>query len=680
MQHLRFHAPRLGLLLAAATLAANAAPVTTNAPIVVTASRVNQTAEEMPASVTVIDANAIRQSGAQNVVTALETLGGVYFRRSSDNPGQADISMRGFSQNSHGRVLVLVDGQRLNTADMASLDWLRIPVSSVERIEVLRGGQTALYGDYAVAGVINIITHQPADHPVTTLSVSGGSDRSVAVHAGHAGSVGDTRYTVDADWRRSDGWRDNSDYQNTDVRAALTHDWTPAFASDLSVFYTDNTYGMPGWLTGGDMASDPRQTYTPRDNAATRTWGGTLGARGQPDADSRITGAFAASRRTIASDTFSAPPFFSPSFFSDTTLDSFAFTPAYTLDTDVAGHRDRLLLGVDLGLEQYDLQGYTDHARTARVQDGAIDRSHAAAYGQNEFWLTPELSLLLGARGELCQYDSRVATGLPGPGSSRAERLCRESAFDAALVYRPTDTLKLFARAGTLYRNPFVDEMVTINQSYATTNPAHISDLKPETGRQFEVGATATLAREWTLDVSAYRLDMRGEIAWQPDDPADWSVISGYNANLDETRRYGADAALTWTRSGVGLFSATYNYVDARFASGPAEDKRVPLVPPHVLTLRGELELPFDLTALAAFHAVSHQFSGGDNQNLYARLPSYATLDLGLRYHPHTVEGLDLFVGVDNVCDHIYASTGYYGYSFYPAPGRTWKAGASYQF
>ena len=80
---------RLAFLLAASTgaLTAVSAPITTNAPIVVTASRANRTAVEMPANVTVITADALRDSGALNVVSALETLGGVYFRHNSDNPG-----------------------------------------------------------------------------------------------------------------------------------------------------------------------------------------------------------------------------------------------------------------------------------------------------------------------------------------------------------------------------------------------------------------------------------------------------------------------------------------------------------------------------------------------------------------------------------------------------------------
>jgi outer membrane receptor protein involved in Fe transport len=105
-----------------------------------------------------------------------------------------------------------------------------------------------------------------------------------------------------------------------------------------------------------------------------------------------------------------------------------------------------------------------------------------------------------------------------------------------------------------------------------------------------------------------------------------------------------------------------------------------------VLTLRGELELPVDLTAMATAHAVSNQVLGNDNANQDVKLPTYGTLDLGLRYHPHQIEGLDVLVGVDNVFDAIYANSGYsqlgWGGSpvYYPSAGRTWKVTAMYRF
>ena len=671
---------RLAFLLAASTgaLTAVSAPITTNAPIVVTASRANRTAVEMPANVTVITADALRDSGALNVVSALETLGGVYFRHNSDNPGQAEVSMRGFSQNSSGRVLVLVDGQRLNTADMANLDWLRIPVTAVDRIEVLRGGQTALYGDYAVAGVINIITHQPSDKPSTTVSATVGSDNTFAGHIGHAGNVGDTRYTADVDWRKSDGWRDHSGYEDTDVRSSLARDWTELLTTTLSAFYSDNKYDMPGFLYRPEMSGDPRQSLAAnaQGDATSRTFGGTLGASGTLDADSRIEDDLSASRRSNTSDW----PFYGS--FISSTLDSFAATPHYQLDTDVDGHRNRLLTGADLGWEQLDYQGYDSPSRVNQTDASTLDRCHAGLYAQDEFWLTRQVSMALGARGETYHYTGDSITNLANRGASHSEHQHNQSALDATLLYRPADDIKLFVRASTLYRDPFVDEMTTLSHYSVPANSAPMNTrLKPETGRQLEAGGAATLAKEWSFDLSAYRLDMRDEIAWHAVD-----AVSGYNDNLEETRRYGVDSALTWQRRGRGLVSVSYNYVDATFCAGDNRECDVPLVPTHVVTVRGEYELPFDLCALATVHGVSSQYPGGDNANQDVKIPPYGTVDLGLRYHPSQLPDFDVLVGVDNVFDAIYANSALSQLSwglpaaYYPAAGRTWKVTASYRF
>ncbi|MEI8243401.1 MAG: TonB-dependent receptor [bacterium] len=671
---------RLAFVLAVAAGARNtaAAPVTTNAPIVVTASRAHRTAEEMPANVTILTADAIRDSGAQNVVSALETLGGVFFRHNSDNPGQAEVSMRGFGQNSSGRVLVLVDGQRLNSADMANLDWLRIPVSAVERIEVLRGGQTALYGNYAVAGVINIITHQPSDQPSTTVSTTVGSDNTFAGHVGHAGTVGGTRYTADVDWRTSDGWRDHSGYADTDVRAALSRDWTERLSTTLAAFYSDNQYDMPGYLYRPEMAADPRQSlaFNAQGEATSRTFGGTLSASGTLDADSRIEGDLTASRRSNTSDW----PFYGS--YSTSTLDSFAVTPRYLRDSDLAGHRNRLLTGADLGLEQLDFHGYDSPARVSQTDASSLSRSHAGLYAQDEFWMTRQVSLALGARGETYRYASDSITNLIDRSSSSSAQRHNQYALDAALLYRPVDDIKLFVRASTLYRDPFVDEMTTLYHYSVPLNSVPMNTgLKPETGRQLEAGGSAVLAKEWSFDLSAYRLDMRDEIAWRAVDS-----FSGYNDNLEQTRRYGVDSALTWQRRGRGLVAASYNYVDATFSAGDNRGRDVPLVPAHVVTARGEYELPFGLTVLAAVHGVSSQHPGGDNANQDVKLPAYGTLDLGLRYRPRGADGLEVLVGVDNVLDAIYANSALsqlqWGMppAYYPAPGRTWKVGASYRF
>jgi outer membrane receptor protein involved in Fe transport len=203
-------------------------------------------------------------------------------------------------------------------------------------------------------------------------------------------------------------------------------------------------------------------------------------------------------------------------------------------------------------------------------------------------------------------------------------------------------------------------------------------NLKPEVGQQLEAGTSIHVAKEWTVDLSAYRLDMKDEI--------DYAGPPTYlDENMEQTRRYGVDGALTWKRQDVGLAALSYNYVDAYFSAGANKDCTIPLVPAQVLTLRGELELPFDLTALSTVRAVGSQYLGEDFANEGPKIPGYATLDLGLRYHPHQIPGLDILFGVDNVFDHTYANAGYYGApwvpnSYYPAAGRMWNLGATYRF
>ena len=73
----------------------------------------------------------------------------------------ASVDIRGFGETAPLNVLVLVDGRRVNEIDLSGTDWTQIPIDQIERIEIVRGAGSVLYGDNAVGGVINIITKKP---------------------------------------------------------------------------------------------------------------------------------------------------------------------------------------------------------------------------------------------------------------------------------------------------------------------------------------------------------------------------------------------------------------------------------------------------------------------------------------------------------------------------------------
>ena len=644
-------------------------------PIIVEASRTGQGAEDLPTGVTVITAEQIRNSGASDTVQAIEKLGGLHVRRINGNPMQAEVVMRGFSQNAHGRVLVLVDGQRLNMPDMQAPNWSRIPVQSIERIEILHGGQTALYGDYAVAGVINVITKKGGD-PVTEVTITGGSDETFGAHLRKSGNIGeDTRYSADADWQRSRGWRDNSRYEVFDVRADVWHDWTERFMSSVGGFYNWGEYGMPGPLSKQQMRDNPRLSLTPDDRAKTDSWGFRLGSKGE----TLDWGTF--SIDTLWQRTTRDAKFWSnwdPSL-NEYAISSLMLTPKYLLDSECWGHRNIFVFGADITFDWLDYdRSYLSNGKM--MSDATLDRTSGALYAHDTFFILESLALATGARGEVMRTSAkgrgRWDDYSTWPATSRISPLNGgktdwQQAYDLALLFRPADGQKYYARGSTLFRYPFVDEIASY-QGFGA--PSMNTDLKPEYGWQFEAGLSLEFFDTLTYDLRGYYLQMHDEIAWG----------NGRNENLDKTRRWGLETGLRWSPEEWGTVGLMYQLVDAEFAAGANKGKTVPLVPMQVITLDGVVKVAYGVSIFGAARVCDNQYLGDDNANVADKIPGYATFDVGVRYAPTFLDGLSVTASCDNIFNKTYATTGFWGWgygdSYYPANGRTWRLSASYAF
>ncbi len=136
-------------------------------PVVVTATRAEQPIGEAPASVTVLSREDIRQGAGQSLDDLLRQVPGFsLFRRSSSlvsHPTTQGVSLRGIGPSGASRALVLLDGVPVNDPFGGWVYWDRIPLQSVEQVEVVRGGGASLWGNYALSGVINIITRRPTE-------------------------------------------------------------------------------------------------------------------------------------------------------------------------------------------------------------------------------------------------------------------------------------------------------------------------------------------------------------------------------------------------------------------------------------------------------------------------------------------------------------------------------------
>ncbi len=647
-------------------ITATSSPSTNIPPVIVEASRTFKTQEEIAAHVTIITADDIAGKNRKNIVDVLRKDAGIYIRSLNSNPAQSQISMRGFGANSHGRVLVMVDGVRLNNPDMSSPNLLRVPLSTISRIEVLHGSQTVLFGDYAEAGVINIVTLAPGENK-TTLSASGGSHDSYSAGIQHAGAIDEeVSYNAGLDWNKSQGYRYNSGYESWNANGSITKQWNEEREITLSAYYHKSEFGLPGSIDYKQFKKNPKQSLTPYDESDLEQWGARLYGRTDLGGEGILDATLTIDRRESETDWVSTKGL------TDYDVDDYSFSPKYTTPLDIGGYENTLTMGVDSRLSLCD--GYNHFAGSA--WSPAIDRYwkynriSLAGYIADEFFVTEELSLLAGLRGET--FNNRIK-GIKGTTTKNNE----EYAYEAALLYRPVEEAKLFARATRYYHAPFVDEVIDTYAGIPNTN------LKPETGYTLETGGSIKLIEHVTAALTLYHMETQDEIYYD--------AITYKNVNApDDTSRDGVEVSLTLADNDIGSLGVIYNFVQAQFSEGAYDDKHIPMVPRQTIQLNGELNITDELTLLATISHIASQRMEGDFANTAPKqLKPSTTLDMGIAYQPNYFEGLRLFAGVDNVFDKEYANYGGYFYSewggghnyyYYPADARTWKLAASYSF
>ncbi len=181
------------LALAAASAAPALAQNPSLAPVVVTATRTATPITDQLGEVTLISRQEIERSGADSLSQLLGQLPGLQVTPDSVRGGTATVFIRG-SNNQHA--LVLVDGQRVSSATVGATAIAHLPLSQIDRIEVLRGSASSLYGADALGGVIPVFTRQGEHAPAPEAALTVGSHGTRALSASYGGKVDDTRFRI----------------------------------------------------------------------------------------------------------------------------------------------------------------------------------------------------------------------------------------------------------------------------------------------------------------------------------------------------------------------------------------------------------------------------------------------------------------------------------------------------
>lgn len=183
-------------------------------PVVISATRVEQPLSEVLASMSVVTREDIEKSQAPSLADLLQGEAGLEFGRNGGPGSTTSFFLRG--QNSIN-VVVLIDGVRSQVDGIGAVQITDLPLAQIERIEILRGNASALYGDAAVGGVINIMTRKGQGEAKAFGSMSWGSRNTYDVNAGVGGSVNQLRYNLQAGRKGSDGFSSMNPLQNVRV-------------------------------------------------------------------------------------------------------------------------------------------------------------------------------------------------------------------------------------------------------------------------------------------------------------------------------------------------------------------------------------------------------------------------------------------------------------------------------
>lgn len=267
------------------------AAATDEAAIVVTATRLPTRSNELLSDVSVLDRAEIEQAGHATLEQLLARQPGIEFSANGGSGSTTSVFIRG---TEGGHALVLIDGLRVGSATLGTLSWSRIPLAQIERIEVLRGPASALYGSDAIGGVIQIFTKRGTEGLRVNAEAGIGSYGTYSVGAGLSGGGGGWRYSVNGTSLKTDGFSnirnpansgfnpDRDGFRNDSLAANLSYSPMKGHEAGLILFHSDGTNKYDSGFSASTAAKNYENSLTVQSyaaylkNAITARWSSTL--------------------------------------------------------------------------------------------------------------------------------------------------------------------------------------------------------------------------------------------------------------------------------------------------------------------------------------------------------------------------------------------------------------------
>lgn len=639
-------------------------------PIVVTAARKEQTVRMAPASIAVINSREIDDRQIATFDQVLETAPGVYAFRSTPISVQS-LSIRGSSDVAGGgvgnRVLLLVDGRPALTSDSGGAFWSLVPTNFIERVEIVKGAFSSLYGSTAMGGVVNVITRRPGAASSTRLDFKVGffekappairytedTPMQNEVQLDHSGKRGDVGYLFSAARKQSDGHAQGTRYEFYNVYLKTLYDISPTRHLELALGggFADNDYPH-AWLSSAQPLR-LRAKYTD-DRQKKNYFSADLHYWAVFDSRMRYSTRLYYDRQDRTS------------FFNEgDALQSLPGNEPLGTETNIDGEKIGAIAQIDLYLQNkrniiagFDVQVDQVDSSPDSVLYGDRQINNLAVFMQGDVEIKPGLSATFGGR-----YDwNHLVAG----------KTLEQFSPKLGVVWSPLSSLSLRALYGRAFRAPTIAERFLQKEVGGDVSFVPNPQLKAERmDLSAEIGARWNPWSSLELDAAVFRYEYEDLIYWQNISDEMGVDLPLYQVrNLNSALMEGVELTLVYSWKDHLKISSNYTYLDAKDRSPDRTDDVLAYRPKHTFRISsalswGRLTVQFD----------SRYRSEIEEVFLFPlQAPKeYWLSSVGGRYLLNN--HLTFTAKVNNIFDKQYEEL-----ARYRMPGRNWMFGASLSF
>ena len=583
--------------------------------VVVTATRTEIEISDVPQSVSVITKEEIMNSPDRTIPEVIQRAAGVLITNNGPIGSLTSANIRG---SEAGQVLIMIDGRRINDAQNAQFDLSNLPLTKdeIERIEVLRGGASALYGADAMGGVINIITKAPTQEPYARVSSSFGRFGTQEYSLSHRWKPGPLGYSLFASRTRSDGYRPNSDYDSWVLGGELYYDLPWKGELKVSARNTQKEIGVPGTITFSDPDDRQKDNLTQLDLNYRDKIGSavTLNFRGWQNIY----------RQTY--DPGTQGPNFGPSFLHKN------YATGGDLQVNSAIGNAHLLTG---GLEAIE-------DRVNSTATGVHQATRGALYLQDEIEVARPLTATLGLR-----YDYH---------STYQDQINPR----AGLLLRLPGEFRIRASVARSYRAPTFNDLYWPANAFVAGNP----NLQPEKAWSYELGGEKRFGDLAVFKVAGFYRDVTDLIRWAPGTDFVWRPTNVQTAHI-----WGGETELIFYPWKGLTIPLNYSYLDPRDESTgePITNK-----PKHIINAGVNYVTPFGLKSSLKGRYVQYYVNNTSTLNR-----DYFVLDARLGYEFKIYQSFkgEGFISLTNILNRDYQIN-----EGFPMPPQSLNGGVSIAF